>query len=233
MPYEPISDLPEQLRSSESVLSSLVAAWNERREELSGRDELRVLHERIRRRWAIDTGMIEGLYSITRGTTELLIDRGLHADLISHGESDLPAADLVAYLHDHAEVYDWLFEFVAQERPLGTSWIKELHQLLTRHQETTTAIDGLGRLVEVPLERGVWKRLPNNPRRPDGSVHEYCPPEQVAAAMDDLVRWHREHAEAGVSPEVEAAWLRGCIIASPRSIRFRMAMAALRVLSRA
>lgn len=205
--YAPIVDLSDDLRRRESTLASLVGAWKERREELRGRDELRVLHERMRRRWAIDTGMIEGLYSITRGTTELLIDRGLHADLISHGESDLPANELVAYLHDHAEVYDWLFDFVAQERPFGTSWIKELHQLLTRHQDSTTAIDGLDRMVEVPLDRGAWKRLPNNPRRPDGSVHEYAPPELVSGEMDRLVEWHLEHADGGVSPEVEAAWL--------------------------
>ena len=47
-----------------------------------------------------------------------------------------------------------------------------------------------------------------NPHRPDGSVHEYCPPEQpehVAAEMDRLINMHHAHTEA--VPEVEAAWL--------------------------
>jgi Fic family protein len=204
--YEPIRDLTSKLRERESELTSLAAAWGERRQEL-GQSELQELHERIRRRWAIDTGMIEGLYSIARGTTELLIDRGLHADLISHGEADRPATEIIGFLHDQAEVYDWLFEFVAEQRQLSKSFIKELHQLLTRHQESTDAVDGLGRIVEVPLAKGEWKRLPNNPQRPDETLHEYCPPEHVDAEMDRLVTWHLEHQGDAVAPEVEAAWL--------------------------
>jgi Fic family protein len=205
--YPQITDLPGEFKTPDSQLTSLAAAWNERRKELEGRDELEELHKKMRRRWAIDTGMIEGLYSISRGTTELLIERGLHVDLIGHGESDIPANQLVGFLRDHAEVYDWLFEFVREGRPISTSWMKELHQLLTRHQETTEAMDGHGNMIEIPLEKGRWKTLPNNPRRPDGSIHEYCPPEQVASEMDNLVSWHLEHVEDGVGPEIEATWL--------------------------
>ncbi|HWB72748.1 MAG TPA: Fic family protein [Egibacteraceae bacterium] len=43
--------------------------------------------------------------------------------------------------------------------------------------------------------------------RPDGSVHQYCPPEQVASEMDRLVELHRRHLDQEVAPEVEAAWL--------------------------
>ena len=130
MAYRFIEDLSDDLRTQDSDLVSLAAAWDERRGELEGRHELTDLHERLRRRWAIDTGMIEGLYSIDRGTTELLIERGLHVDLISHGTTDLPPAEIVGYLHDQAQVYDWLFDFIAQRRDLSTAFIKELHQLL-------------------------------------------------------------------------------------------------------
>ena len=82
--------MPERALEQDSELLSLAAAWRDRRSELEGRDELTELHERLRRRWAVDTGMIEGLYTIDRGTTELLVDRGLHADLISHGTSISP-----------------------------------------------------------------------------------------------------------------------------------------------
>ena len=37
--------------------------------------------ERVERRWAIETGIIEGLYSIDRGVTQTLIEHGLSADL--------------------------------------------------------------------------------------------------------------------------------------------------------
>src|SRR5205085_5905426 len=100
-----------------------------------------------------------------------------------------------------------LFDFVTRRRELSNSYIKELHQALTRHQETVQAINGLGQSVEIPLVRGQWKQLPNNPIRPDGELHEYCPPEHVAAEMDRLIELHREHLQRGIPPEIEAAWL--------------------------
>lgn len=77
--------------------------------------------------------------------------------------------------------------------------------MFTRNQEHAEGRDQFGRLVEVPLIRGDYKRQPNNPTRRDGSIYEYCPPEHVAAEMDQLVAWHREHED--VAPEAEAAWL--------------------------
>ena len=55
--------------------------------------------------------------------------------------------------------------------------------------------------------KGDWKRQPNNPLRPDGTVHEYCPPEQVASEMDTLIALHHQHRAQQIPPEIEAAWL--------------------------
>lgn len=68
-------------------------------------------------------------------------------------------------------------------------------------------MDQFGTRIKVELLRGEWKRLPNNPRRSDGSVHEYCPPEQVASEMDRLIEMYLLHENRNVPPEVEAAWL--------------------------
>ncbi len=76
---------------------------------------------------------------------------------------------------------------------------------MTRHQETVEVIDSLGRTTSVALIRGDYKRLLNNPRRPDGTIHQYCPPEQVESEMDRLIAMHRLYGE--IAPEVEAAWL--------------------------
>lgn len=204
MDYQLIEDLDDELRAKSSELLSLAAAWSERQDELAEHAALEEMRQRMRRRWSIETGMIEGLYALDRGTTQLLIDRGLHADLLSH-ETDASRSAVIAYLHDQASVYDWLYEFIKSERPLSSSFIKELHQLLTRSQADTEAIDGLGRLVRVNLIKGDWKRLPNNPTREDGTTHAYAPPELVPAEMDRLIEMHRAHSD--VAPEVEAAWL--------------------------
>jgi Fic family protein len=203
-----IEDLPEdwpRLRSNE--LETLASIWKDQSSSLQERDAFRQFNERLRREWAIETGIIEKLYSIERGITQLLIEKGIEASLIPHGATDKPVEKILPVLKDQEEVLEGLFDFVAGRRDLSNSYVKELHQALTRHQETVQGIDQLGQSVEVPLLRGEWKQLPNNPTRTDGSTHEYCPPVHVAAEMDRLIAMHREHIEKGVPPEVEAAWL--------------------------
>ncbi|MGD0778357.1 MAG: Fic family protein, partial [Candidatus Solibacter sp.] len=100
-----------------------------------------------------------------------------------------------------------LFAFVTGERGLSTSYIKELHSALLRNQDTVTVFNSSGQPFETRLERGLYKTMPNNPLRPDGTLHEYCPPEHVAAEMDRLVQFHHLHAQRGIRPHVEAAWL--------------------------
>ena len=93
------------------------------------------------------------------------------------------------------------------ERELTAGYIKELHAALMRNQDTFTVLDQFERLSERPMEKGVYKSQPNNPRRPDGEMHEYCPPEHVAAEMDRMLALYRSHGAKNVPVEVEAAWL--------------------------
>lgn len=206
--WKPIDDLPDnwpELASGE--LKSLASIWQEQSARLQKAASLRQFNERLGREWAIETGIIENLYSIDRGITQLLIERGIEASLIPHGATDKPPEQVVLILKDQEEVLDGLFDFVAQRRDLSASYIKELHQALTQHQDLVQAVNGLGRRFETPLLRGDWKKHPNNPTRPNGALHEYCPPEQVASEIDRLIEMHKEHMEKDVPPEVEAAWL--------------------------
>jgi fido (protein-threonine AMPylation protein) len=76
---------------------------------------------------------------------------------------------------------------------------------LTRHQDTTTAVDQFGNRLEIPLLKGQFKEQPNNPRRPDGSTHEYCPPLHVGSEVDNLLSWFGEYKDE--DPVIVAAWL--------------------------
>ena len=209
--WRPIEDLSAtDLANEDSELPALVEVWNEWRTELERRDKGETMMRfdaRLRRTWAIETGVIERLYDIDRGTTQILVERGLDAALIPHGATDRPSEAVVAMIRDQHEAVEGLFAFVKGQRLLSTSYIKELHAALTRHQPTTTGIDSQGRVVEIPLRRGEWKRHPNNPTRPDGQVHEYCPPEQVASEMDRLVTLQAMHMDRAVPAVTEAAWL--------------------------
>ena len=206
--WRPIEDLPDDWqRLADSDLHQLADRWNEHRDELGAEGAVADFGERLKREWAIETGLIERVYTLTRGITEILIERGLREEYIPSSATDRDPALVFDMIRDHAAAVDGLFDFVKQERRLSTSYIKELHSVLLAHQETASAREIFGRRVEMPLAKGEYKKRPNNPVRPDGLVHEYCPPEQVASEMERLLAMHREHGERMVPPEVEAAWL--------------------------
>lgn len=206
--WRPIEDLPPDHHPLEqSELRALSQVWLEQKNALAAAEALRTFNDHLKREWSIETGIIEHLYTLDRGVTLLLIERGIDAAFIPRESTNQDPEVVAAIIRDHEAAIDMLFAFVRQDRHLTTSYVKELHALLTSHQSTCLAIDTLGREVEVPLIRGDYKKLPNNPRRKDGSIHEYCPPEQVSVEIDRLVELHQLHEEAGVAPEVAAAWL--------------------------
>lgn len=206
--WHPIEDLPvELITDCDPDLQALVLAWQERLEQLKESKNLIEFNQRLSRQWAIETGIIERVYTLDRGITQVLIEKGIEASLIPHGTSSKPASLVVSIIQDQKEVIDGLFDFVAQRRDLSTSYIKQMHQVFMRNQPTTEGLDAFGHFVEIEVLRGDWKKWPNSPSYPDGRIHQYCPPEQVASEMDRLVALHERHLQDDVSPEAEAAWL--------------------------
>jgi fido (protein-threonine AMPylation protein) len=209
MQWKPIENLPlnwQKIASGE--LPPLVIVWNEQAQRLRLSGEFRTFMERLQREIAIETGIIERLYNLDRGVTRLLIEQGINESLIPHGMTNRPVKQVISLIQDQEAAIEGLFDFVGGQRTLSTFYIKQLHQLLTQSQESTEAlIPSTGQIIQVPLIQGDWKQQPNNPMRVDGSIHEYCPPEQVSSEMDQLVEWHHQHQIQQIPPEVEAAWL--------------------------
>ena len=107
-------------------------------------------------------------------------------------------------LEDQEETLQIVFDMARGGTPLGNTTIRGLHAILTRHQASAVGIHGVtGERARIPLLKGDYEKRPNDSRRPDGFVHEYCPPEQVDSEMERFLKLHRSHAER----EVEAAWL--------------------------
>lgn len=208
MNWKPIEDLSANWSElGHESLHALAGVWKEQRDRMKATQSYDVFLAKMRRKIAIETGIIERLYTIDRGVTQLLIEHGIDVSLMQHGTTDKPPVEIVNLIRDHESAIDRVFDFVGSQRDLSVSFIKQLHQLLTRNQDYTEGIDQFGRVSKVQLIRGDWKRLPNNPLRPDGAIHHYCPPEQVSSEMDRLIEWHLEHQAKEISPEVEAAWL--------------------------
>ena len=179
-----------------------------RKKELIKRSVLGEFEKRLRREWSIETGIIENVYTLDRGVTRTLIEKGIDAALIPHGATDRDSVLVARIIQDHYDALEGIFDFVGGQRQLSTSYVKELHAALLRNQNTHWVEDQFGRTFEKPLEKGVYKTAPNSPTTPDGTVHEYCPPEHVASEMDRLLLMYGEHQARAVPvpPEVEAAW---------------------------
>lgn len=190
----------------------LSAEWASIRASLKDRDEPRAfidkwLEERGRA-FAIETGQIEGLYTLKTGITEQLIAEGLAGVVGSHTVENVEDRTIKGLLADQETAYTMLFEDVASGRPLTPHTVRSWHALVTRHQETVAGITVDGQRVQVPFRRkGMWKNRPNNPRRPDGVMHEYCPPEVVQDEVDRFFALHAEIERERYPVYVEAGWM--------------------------
>src|SRR5260370_27236840 len=205
----PITDLPDDVSSlANKELPALVQVWHEQADRLKQSQAYRDFLDRLRRQLAIETGILERLYNIDRGVTQLLIEKGIDEVYIPHGATDRPAGEVVAMIRDHEAAIEGIFGNIASKTPLTKAYLRELHKVLTAHQQYVEAVNMEGQPITVTLLRGEWKKWPNNPSRRESSwLHEYCLPEHVESEMNNLVEWHRRHDETKVPPEVEAAWL--------------------------
>jgi hypothetical protein len=206
--WKEISGLPNDLEIyRDRELEALCVVWSEQQRVLGDSDSLRKFNQQLIREWAIETGIIEDVYTLDRGITQSLIEHGIEAAYIPHGTTNRDPELVAKIIQSHQDVLEGLFAFVKGERNLTTGYIKELPAALLRYQTNFIVFDQFDRPFEKELEKGVYKSLPNNPRTLDGSVHEYCPPEHVASEMDRLIELHEAHEKRGVRPELEAAWL--------------------------
>lgn len=163
-------------------------------------------NEELFRSWAIETGIIEGIYHLDRGVTRTLIERGFFSEYVERSATNKSPDDLISVLRDHRGAIDFIHDWIAESRPLTAWFMRALHQTIARNQSTYRAMDQFGRMFDTELRRGEFKKLPNNPTRPDGAVHEYCPSEQVESELDNLITWHKEYAES-CHPLAVGAWL--------------------------
>lgn len=203
-----ISVSPKWLETDTSILDEIAPSWFARREVLqdNSRDYEEFMN-RLKRRHAIETGIVERMYDIDKGVTETLINEGFISSLISHGDTNIEKNKLLSHLQDHLEAVDFVFDVVKENRPLTKGFICELHHLTTRNQDYAEGRDQFGNKTKIALIKGRFKERENNPTREDGTVIMYCPPEHVDAEMDRLIELYNELVEKHVHPLVIASWV--------------------------
>lgn len=190
-----------------SILDDISESWFARRKHLlENSQEYNDFLVRLKREHAIETGIVERMYDLSKGITETLIKVGFDQSLLSHGDTNIPEATLMNHLNDHLEAVDFVFDVVKEDRPLSVSFIKQLHQLVTRNQYFAEGRDQFGNKLKIPLLKGEFKIRENNPTREDGTVILYCPPEHVASEMDNLVSIYNQLVEEKAHPLIIATW---------------------------
>jgi Fic family protein len=206
--WKPISFNSDWSNCDTSKFDDLAPSWYKKRKEFEegekGYEEFLI---KLKRQHAIETGIVEKLYDLSEGITQTLIKDGFVEAYISHNDTNIPPKKLMQYLHDHFEAMDFIFDLVKSERPLSIGFIKELHQLITQHQDYTEAINNLGKRVSIELLKGEFKKNENNPKRTDGSIFLYCPPLQVDMEMENLISIYTEQSKKEVNPIILAAWV--------------------------
>ncbi len=207
--YAFIADLNGISNLTSSELAALSKVWQERKGQLQESGEYQEFLKKMEREWAIETGIIERLYTWDRGVTEVLIEQGVEASLISHrgGMGRDEAEHITAMIKDHQNIVEGLFSFVKRDQPLSEHYIRSLHAEFTAHQDFIEAQTEDGRPLKVPLLKGEYKKQPNNPKRQNGSIHIYCPPEHVPQEMGNLISWYSAWEKQQAPPEVLAAFL--------------------------
>jgi fido (protein-threonine AMPylation protein) len=182
----------------------LLKEWKEQESSLRDGEKYNEFLLQLRRQWAIETGILERLYDLDDGVTKTLIEQGLDASYITHDRPNaLSPGKIIKVIEDQHNALLSLNDVINDRRPLGLSFIRELHQLLTSNQDYCDAEDSHGNEVRKKFIKGDWKRLPN--KIGSGSV-EPCPPEHVESEMRRLMELFHDYESSKVSSYVLSAW---------------------------
>lgn len=208
IPWKPIEPLNKEDRQPNGALAALDALrteWERRLSELNEKERVDI-RQRSLRRLAVETGILERLYEVDWGLTLNLVAEGFTRDVVERAGGQVDDRTL-ATLRAQLDSLGLVLDFVRQERRLTPAFIKELHQAITRTQDTYLVVDSLHRVTETTLPKGEWKRQPNHVLRADNTLLEYAPPEQVASEIDRLVSLWDDLEPSALHPVIKAAWL--------------------------
>lgn len=158
--------------------------------------------EIVNRYAAIDTGAIEGLYQVDRGFTKTVATQTAAWEnaLRLKGEGVKRAID------DALGAYEYVLDAVTGAVPITEVWIRELHELICRSQNTFSVVTPVGP-QDHPLPKGVYKSMPNSPTNlSTGRVHAYAPPAQTPSEMARLIAELRSPEFLAAHPVLQASY---------------------------
>ncbi|HVT57671.1 MAG TPA: Fic family protein [Thermoanaerobaculia bacterium] len=172
----------------------------ERRQASANEDVERAVNVAMRAA-AIDTGAIEGLYTVDRGFTMSVALQSFawQHEMAQHGAGvrELFEAQLAGY--------QLALDAATQKMAVSEAWLRMLHESICAPQTTYRVITPIG-WQEQPFPKGRYKERPNHVRVADGSIHAYAPVADVGPEMHRLVEHLRSPLFEEAHPVEQASY---------------------------
>ena len=117
--WKPIKPLSNEERQIDlAAMRPLYENWRASKQRLqeSSPAQLADFNRRLIRRLSVETGILERLYDLDRGTTEALILNGFAEDLVSHSSTNIEPSRLIDILRDQEAAVQLVIDAVAKNR---------------------------------------------------------------------------------------------------------------------
>jgi len=204
--FPPFADWPE-LTAEEIDLWDLYAGeLDERRQAARTEDFERAVEVAVRAA-AVDTAAIEGLYQVDRGFTMTVATQAA----AWQQAFDQRGEEARRHFEAQLEAYESVIDAVTESRPITEMWVRQLHATLCEAQDSYRVLTSQG-WQDQRLPKGAYKDRPNNPRRPDGTVHAYAPVDDVGGEMARLIGEIRSPAFDAAHPVSQASYVHYALV---------------------
>ncbi|MDE2994242.1 MAG: Fic family protein [Chloroflexota bacterium] len=150
---------------------------------------------------AVDTGALEGEYTVDRGFTMTVAtqEQGWEKQIAARGER------VRRLFEAQLRGYELAQELASSDVPITEAWIRQLHTELAEGAETYWVLTPQG-WREQALPKGTYKQLPNHVLQQDGTRHAYAPVDRVPDEMRRLVAELRTPVFDQAHPVLQAAY---------------------------
>ncbi len=150
---------------------------------------------------AVDTGALEGEYTVDRGFTMTVATQaeGWEEQVAARGER------VRRLFEAQLRGYELARDLAQSDVPITEAWIRQLHTELAEGAETYQVLTPQG-WQEQALPKGTYKQLPNHVLQQDGTRHAYAPVDRVPDEMRRLVAELRTPDFEQAHPVLQAAY---------------------------
>ena len=150
---------------------------------------------------AVDTGALEGEYTVDRGFTMTVATQaeGWEEQVEARGER------VRRLFEAQLRGYELARDLALSEMPITEAWIRQLHTELAEGADTYRVLTPQG-WQEQALPKGTYKSLPNHVLQQDGTKHAYAPVDRVPDEMQRLVAQLRTPAFEQAHPVLRTAY---------------------------